>query len=80
MNPNRMPAWESDFWSELLAEQGVFMDDRPMGATTGRFAATGGPDAFFYAANPEAEYVSPYATADMLVGEIVEEGQLELDA
>jgi hypothetical protein len=75
-----MPAWESDFWSELLSEQGVFMADPPMGTTTGRFAATGEPDEFFYASQPEEPYVSPYATADMLVGEIVEEGQLELDA
>lgn len=29
---------------------------------------------------PDQPFVSPYATEDMLIGEIVEEEQLELDA
>jgi hypothetical protein len=69
MNHGRMPSWEGDFWAELMEEQGVFMDDRPMGATTGRFAATGGP-----------EGMSPYWTDDTLVGEIVEDEQLGISA
>jgi hypothetical protein len=55
-----MPRWEQDFWDTLLEDQGVY------------FKA--GPDAYdFEDRIPQEPFVSPYATEDMIIGEIVEE-------
>jgi hypothetical protein len=63
MNPGRMPHWERDFWATLMEDQGVFYKS--------------GPEAFTYEDRiPQEPFVSPYATEDMLIGEIVEEEPL----
>lgn len=62
-----MPHWERDFWATLMEDQGVFYREAP--------------DAFSYEDRLEQQpFVSPYATEDMLIGEIVEDEQLELGA
>jgi len=60
-----MPRWEKDFWDTLLEDQGLHFK---------------GPDAFdFEDRIPQEPFVSPYATDDMLIGEIVDE-TLEVEA
>lgn len=84
MYPKDMPAWESDFWRDLLDEA----NDRPMGAKSGRFASGGWhvPTEQYYdfddmpSAWVEPEHVSEYWTEDTLVGEIVEDEPLEISA